>query len=84
MTDKLYRIKPLVWHGRESDGMFEARPLPQVCYSVMQYDDGWWCDWIPQQWGDEVLPTLAEAKAAAELHYRETIAQALEEVPCPT
>ena len=90
MSEKTYRIKPLVWeyyknHVREE---WQAAAVGGwYCVERWMTDGGSWGKW---KWSKEDMTdcapdmhqcrTAAEGKAAAEAHWRETITRFLEEV----
>jgi len=82
MTDKLYRIKPLVWEKtlrRACAGM-------GLCYAIFcdcGRDWGWYLTRDGHIIESTHTATKAEAKAACEAHWQSLMAQGLEEEVYP-
>lgn len=82
MTERLYRIKPLVWGG------YDAGLGPGLCsqhtgigqYFLHGVVTGWRLktSYASNEW--ILFDTLDEAKAAAESHYRERLMMCLEPI----
>jgi len=77
MTEKLYRIKPLVWVFQNVGNSWRAH-TEIGSYTVIETLGG--AVWS-HRYGEWVhLPSLGQAKAFAEAHYRDRLLQCLEEI----
>jgi hypothetical protein len=84
VTDKLYRIKPLVWKHQDD----EDCPTMQVAYAPMVHaysvrqsgKETWWWEVLTEQSISRTpCKTEAEAKAACETHHERLMEQGLVE-----